>query len=530
MDKATAYINGTIYTMEAEGSTCEAFVVKDGKFVYCGSSEQARAMADETVDLNGAPVVPGLIDTHQHLYFYAECLTKLALEDVRSLKELKEVLRAYAKDVPKGEWIYGFGFDNELFTDDIHMPTRQDLDEACPDHPVLLGRSCMHFFSANSLALKLAGIDRHFRPAVEGNVQYDADGEPTGVVCDAGSAPLTALIPDAMATMEARMNAVERAIRENNSHGLTGIHAIEGKHLKLMEYADVYQNLAKAGRLTARIYLGMNDLPNCSITTGLGDDMVKYGFYKLFIDGNFGGRTAAMLEPYADDPSTNGITNWTQGQLNAMFQEAYDRDIQIGVHVIGDRAADMLTTAIEHVYYPNPKPDPRFRMIHMNVVNEDIIARIKKLPVVLDIQPMFIHTDMPWMLVRMGEERCKNVNVFKRYMDEGLMVSGGSDAPGTPHDPFEGIYCAVTRKDMSGYPEGGWHPEQCVSVYDAMCWYTKNAAYASYEEEIKGTIEAGKLADFVVLDADVFKVPHDEIKDIKVEKTYLGGKEVYSRK
>ena len=530
MDKSTAYINGKIYTMKSEGDTCDAFVVRDGKFIYCGGSEQAAAMADEVVDLTGAPVLPGMIDTHQHLYFYAECLTKLDLAPVRSMAELKKTVADYAKILPEGAWVYGFGFDNELFTDTIRMPTKEDLDEACSDHPVLLGRCCMHFFSANSMALKLAGIDRSFHPAVEGNVLYGEDGEPNGVVCDAGSAPLTALIPDAMATMEDRMNAVERAIRENNSHGLTGIHAIEGKHLKLMEYTDVYQKLAKAGRLTARIYMGMNDLPGLDITTGLGDDMVKYGFYKLFIDGNFGGRTAAMIEPYADDPAANGITNYTQAQLNALFQEAYDRDIQIGVHVIGDRAADMLTKAIEHVYYPNPKPDPRFRMIHMNVVNEDIVARLKKLPVILDIQPMFIHTDMPWMLVRMGEERCKYVNTFKWFEDEGLVLSGGSDAPGTPHDPFEGIYCAVTRKNMDGLPEGGWHPEQCVSVYQAVNWYTKNAAYASYEEDIKGTIEEGKLADFILTDKDVFTVDPEEIKTIKVEKTYLGGKEVYSRK
>ena len=529
MSKSIAYINGTVYTMKAEGDTCEAFVVKDGKFTYCGSNEEAKQLADACVDLQGSPVIPGMIDTHQHLYFYAECLTKLDLSPVRSMAELKQVIRDYAKDLPEGAWVYGFGFDNELFSDTIHMPTKEDLDEACADHPVLIGRSCMHFFSANSLALKIAGVDRNFHPPVEGNVQYGPDGEPNGVVCDAGSAPLTACIPDAMGTMEARMNAVERAIRENNSHGLTGIHAIEGKHLKLMEYTDVYQQLYKAGRLTARIYMGLNDLPSGSITTGLGDDMVKYGFYKLFIDGNFGGWTAAMLEPYADNPNTNGITNWTQGQLNAMVQEAYDRDIQVGVHVIGDRAAAMLTEAIEHVYYPNPKPNARFRMIHMNVVNEDILARLKKLPVVLDVQPMFIHTDMPWMDVRMGKERCDYVNMFRRMEDEGLILSGGSDAPGTPHDPMEGIYCAVTRKNMDSLPEGGWHPEQRVSVYEALRWYTMNAAYASFEEDIKGSIEEGKLADFVILDKDPFTVDPEEIKTIKVERTYLGGVPVYER-
>ena len=499
MFKKTAYINASVYTMEKEGDKCSAFVVEDGKFVYCGTDEEARALADEVVDLGGKTVLPGLIDTHQHLYSSASNLVKLTLDKVRSMKELKEVVREYAKTVPAGEWIYGFGFDNEFFTDTKEMPTKFDLDEACADHPVLLSRSCMHFFSANSLALKMAGIDRNFKPEVEGNVVFGADGEPTGVVCDAAGAKIAGLIPDKLATLEAKKDVLEQAIRELNTHGLTGVHPIQGRHVELMEYMDAYQELKDEGRLTARIYLGYDELPNCCIRTGLGDEMVKYGFYKLFVDGNLGGRTAALLEPYSDDPDTVGHCNYTQDEFTALVRAAYQRNIQVGTHVIGDRAADMLTTAIETVYNEDPKPDPRFRMIHMTVLNEDIIQRISKLPVIIDTQPLFIHTDMPWMYDRVGE-RSKYVNPWGRLLKEGMILTGGSDAPGTGHDPWEGIYAIVNRKDLGGTPDGGWYPENCVSVYEALRMYTANAAYSSFEEDIKGTIKEGKLADFVVLD------------------------------
>ena len=358
-------------------------------------------------------------------------------------------MREYAKTVPAGEWIYGFGFDNEFFTDTKEMPTKFDLDEACADHPVLLSRSCMHFFSANSLALKMAGIDRNFKPEVEGNVVFGADGEPTGVVCDAAGAKIAGLIPDKLATLEAKKDVLEQAIRELNTHGLTGVHPIQGRHVELMEYMDAYQELNDEGRLTARIYLGYDELPNCCIRTGLGDEMVKYGFYKLFVDGNLGGRTAALLEPYSDDPDTVGHCNYTQDEFTALVRAAYQRNIQVGTHVIGDRAADMLTTAIETVYNEDPKPDPRFRMIHMTVLNEDIIQRISKLPVIIDTQPLFIHTDMPWMYDRVGE-RSKYVNPWGRLLKEGMILTGGSDAPGTGHDPWEGIYAIVNRKDLGG--------------------------------------------------------------------------------
>ncbi len=531
MFHSTAYVNGTVYTMESEGDKCSAFVVQDGKFVYCGSDGEAKKLADEVVDLHGAAVLPGMIDTHQHLLAYASGLTKLNLKAAKSLEQLKQMLHDYAKDVPAGEWILGVGFDNEKFEGSKAMPTRWNLDEACADHPVLLSRYCLHFFSANSMALKLGGIDRNYKPPVEGNVKYDENGEPNGVICDGAGTHVLSIVPDKLASFEAKKDIIVKALGQLNSYGLTGVHPIQGKHCDLMEYTDIYQALKDEGRLTARIYINYDVLPGCNIRTGLGDEMLKFGFYKSYMDGNLSGRTAFMLEPYSDDPSTCGVCNYeSQEAITERLREGYQQGMQIGVHAIGDRAADMLITAIETIYHEDPHPDPRFRLIHMTTLNASLVERMSKLPVIVDVQPVFIPINVRSADSRMGDtERGAYTFAYKKMMDAGLMLTGGSDSPCDSFNPLDGVYALVNRKDYTGYPEGGWHPQECIGVYDALRMYTYNAAYSSYEENIKGTIKEGKLADFVVLDADVFEVDPMKIKDIKVEKTYLGGKLVYSR-
>lgn len=528
---ATAYINGSIYTMEKEGEQCSAFVVQDGKFIYCGSDEAARCLADEIVDLNGTTVLPGMIDTHQHLYAYAASLSKLNLKAAKSLEQLKQMLHDYAAAVPAGEWILGVGFDNEKFEGSKAMPTRWDLDEACADHPVILSRYCLHFFAANSMALAIGGIDRNYKPPVEGNVKYDENGEPNGVICDAAASEMLSKIPDKLVSFEAKKDVVVKALQKLNSLGLTGVHAIQGKHCDLMEYTDLYQSLKDEGRLTARIYLNYDVLSNCSIRTGLGDEMLKFGFFKSYIDGNLSGRTACMLEPYSDDPGNTGVSNYaTQEELTARLREGYQRGMQIGVHAIGDGAADMLITAIETIYREDPRPDPRFRLIHMTVLNSSLVERMSKLPVIADVQPVFVPINLRSADSRMGDtERGAYTFAYKKLLDAGVMMTGGSDNPCDSFNPFDGIYVLATRKDYTGYPENGWHPQECISVYEALRMYTYNAAYSSYEESIKGTIKEGKLDDFIVIDKDIFAIDSAEIKDIEVQQTYLGGKLVYSR-
>ncbi|QNL43388.1 amidohydrolase [Oscillibacter hominis] len=529
---AKAYINGKFYTMEKEHDTCQAVVVENGKFIYCGSNEGALQMAQDVVDLGGAPVLPGMIDTHQHLFASARNLTRMDLKDVRTMSELLERVRRRAEETPDGQWILGTGFDQEVFTDQRILPTKEMLDAVCPCNPLVLSRYCAHMFSANSMALAAGGIGRGFQPKVPNTVEFDANGEPTGVLFDAAGSDIIALAPDPLGSLEAKKDILEKACRDLNSHGLTGVHPIQGLHCDLPEYLDAYQELNQEGRLTVRVYVNYDELPgqNLHFHTGLGDDMVKYGFYKLYLDGNLGGRNAYMTEPYADDPTNVGTPNYTQEELNALVRAGYERGFQVGAHAIGDRAVEMFTTAIETVYSEHPKPDARFRMIHLALLSDELIERIKKLPVVIDMQPLFISTDLKWVGSRVREDRRKYLYCWRRLIDEGLILTAGSDAPCESYDPIEGIYAVVNRKDMSGFPEGGWYPENSVTVYEAVSMFTKNAAYSSYEENIKGTIAPGKLADFVVLDSDLFEVDPMAIKDIHVEKTYLGGKEVYSRK
>lgn len=527
-----AYINGKFYTMEREGDVCEAVVVEHGRFVYCGGSDEAAALAQEVVDLGGAAVLPGMIDTHQHLFASARNLTRLDLKGVTTMAELLRRVTQRAQETPEGQWILGAGFDQEIFTDQPVLPTRQMLDEVCPRNPLVLSRYCAHMFSANSLALSAGGITKGFQPKVPNTVVFDENGEPTGVLYDAAGSDVIALAPDPLTSLAAKKDILEQACHDLNSHGLTGVHPIQGLHCDLPEYLDAYQELEREGRLTVRVYVNFDELPgeNLHFHTGLGDDMVKYGFYKLYLDGNLGGRNAYMTEPYDDDPGNVGTPNYTQEELTARVRAGYQRGFQVGAHAIGDKAVEMFTTAIETVYHEDPKPDPRFRMIHLALLSDELIERIKKLPVVIDMQPLFIPTDLKWVGSRVREERRKYLYCWRRLIDEGLILTGGSDAPCESYDPIEGIYAVVNRRDMNGLPEEGWYPENCVSVYEAVSMFTKNAAYASFEEDSKGTIAPGKLADFVVLDQDIFQVEPMSIKDIRVEKTFLGGKEVYSRR
>lgn len=278
-------------------------------------------------------MLPGMIDTHQHLFAYARDRLKLNLKGAKSFEQLLELIRWRAGETPDGQWILGTGFDHEKFTDRKALPTKEDLDRVCPNNPLIITRYCLHVNVANFLALKAGRIGPGFCPKVAGTVEFRPDGQPTGTLRDAAAADVIARIPDPLATQEGRKDAVEAACHELNSFGLTGVHAIQGLHCNLPEFTSVYQDLSDEGRLTARVFLGFDRRPGCSIRTGLGDGMVKYGFYKLYVAGNMGGRTALLTQPYEDDPSTCGIPNYTQEKLDAPVKLAYDLHIQVGITI-----------------------------------------------------------------------------------------------------------------------------------------------------------------------------------------------------
>lgn len=520
------FINGNVYTMERDGEAVEAFAVRDRKIVAVGTTEEIRRVeCDEVVDLEGKTVLPGFIDAHLHLLAYGAGLLSVELRGTSSIEEVLALLRERAASTPAGEWVRGLNFDQEAFREG-RMPTKEDLDAVSTEHPILISRYCQHVHVANSRALELAGIDRS---SVNELCWADETGEPSGVLCDTAVAPVLQIIPNPIETYEAKKRAAREVCRDMARYGITGAHTVRGRHVDLDDYLNIYQDLDAEGELPVRIYASFDEFPNLPFRTGLGNEKVRYGYYKIYVDGSLGGRGAYFTEPYSDAPDTYGAMIHTPEEIDALVKQANDMGLQIGVHCIGDRAIEHVVSAIEKAYAENPQPNARFRLIHVLGINQQLIDRCKKLPVMFDVQPKFLASDVHWAEDRLGPERSPYGFAWKKLIDAGFVVTGSSDCPVEPYNPFLGIYAAVTRQDFDGWPEGGWYPENKVSVYEALSMYTKNGAYASFEENIKGTITPGKLADFIIVDADPYAVEPAALKDISVLRTYLGGEITYEK-
>lgn len=509
-----SFINGNIYSMEREGEACQAFSVRDNKIIAVGTTEEiSRIHAEKTIDLHGKTVLPGMIDCHQHTYNYAQTLLQANLKNTSSVDEIQERLEKIKFSLQPGMWIKGSGFDEQRFLDK-KLPVRADLDKVSVESPVIISRYCMHICVVNSKVLEMAGLD----------VQGD------GIIRETDMTKILSMIPDPCPDKESRKNMLYNAMKEMISVGITGIHPIQGRFVGAPEYLNLYQELKEEDRLLCRVYASFDEFPSFSMKTGFGDEMLKYGFFKIYSDGSLGTRDAALTKAYCDAPGHCGILNYSQREITKLCEKAYEKDLQIGIHAIGDKGIEIAVGAFEQCYKNHPKKDVRFRLIHGTVMRPDLIERIKRLPVMVDIQPGYTsNTNIWWSIDRLGKDRLEWSYAWKKLSDAGILMTGSSDAPVEPVDPFWGIYSVVMRMNGEGKPEGGWMPQERLSVYEAVCLYTKNAAYSSYEENIKGTLTVGKLADFIVTDRDVFRIPPAEIKDTKVLETWLGGKKIYDR-
>ncbi len=508
------YMNGKIYSIRREDECFQAFCVKDGKFLAAGTNAQlADIPADEVIDLQGKCVLPGFIDCHQHTLEYAKTQVEVDLRAASSKEELLKVLKARAKRSKPGQWIKGSGFDHEKFPDK-QLPTAQDLDAVSRVNPIIISRYCVHFHVANTLAMTMAGITDN----------------PAGLLKESAVTPVMDIIPDLLLSDEDKKDGVEKAIAQMNSCGITGIHATEATISRVKEYLNVYQDLEAEGRLGARVYFCPDDYPGFGMKTGFGNEKIRYGFYKMFADGSLGPRTAALTQCYSDMPGNFGILTNSQEQVMEKMKKACAMGLQVGIHAIGDKGIEVAVTAMEECCRTYPEKDMRFRLIHGMCMRPDLIERIRKLPVIIDIQPGFTsNKNIWWSEDRLGPERVKYAYAWKTLIDRGILLTGSSDTPVENFAPLHGIYSVVCRQDLTGKPEGGWMPWERVSVYEAICMYTKNAAFASFEDDIKGTIEPGKLADYVILGKDPFEVSGLALRDIPVLETCLGGIAVYKR-
>ncbi len=534
------FINGEIYSMKKEGEKFQSLGVKDGKITFLGTDEEAKNVSSkELIDLKGKMMIPGMADAHLHLYAYCQNLTFVDLSKVHNINEMINLMKEKVKNVKKGDWVKGVNFDQSKWKEN-RFPTLEEMDSISKDNPVIIKRCCLHAVVANSKALKMAGIGKNYQAGSGGIVELDKDGMPNGILREQSTKVFDDILPDPLKDIEVQKKIMQDVLNDMSSKGITTIHTYAAKIWQYNEDISIYKNFEKEEKLPLRVTVCIDELFEPEILTEekLNNPYrkVQLGAYKIFSDGSMGSRSAALKKPYSDDPQNSGFMLFTQEELNNKILTGYEHGLQPAIHAIGDRALDMTLAAIEYTLKTTKEKGMTdeeqknrlpFRIIHVQMIDDDLLERMKKLPLVLDIQPIFLCTDLHWIEDRIGKERLKGSFALKTMEKAGLIQTGGSDCPVETYEPLKGIYAAVTRQDMEGYPIEGFLPEERLSVYEALCMYTKNVPYATGQESVLGTLEIGKFADLTVLEKNLFKIDKKEIKDVKVEQTYVAGNCVF---
>lgn len=530
---ALLFQNGSIHAFP-QAREKDALAVYEGRIIYVGDRDVARTVfpagvTPQVIDLDGKAVVPGFIDSHLHLMNLGVGLRNLQLFDVASLGELKRVVKERAQATAPGEWIEGRGWDQDFFAEKRY-PTRKDLDEAAGQAPVCLVRGCGHIAVVSSKALEIAGVTRDTPDPPGGVIDRDLYGDPTGVLRESAQWLVRRHVPQpSQAFLE---ESAREAMRYLLKRGITSVHPNDGQ-AGYPGTADLYRKAHEQG-LPLRIYWDlpydlMAEVAETPLRSGDGDDYFRIGAVKLFADGSLGGRTAALEEPYSDDPSTSGILVTPENELKEEVYAAHALGMQVAIHAIGDRATRVALEAVSEARSKLPRSSPRHRLVHVQILSPSLITEMRRVGVVADVQPKFLTTDMRWAQERVGGQRMRSSYSWHTMLKAGLTLAGGSDCPVEPADPLWGIYAAVTRKDMDGKPKGAFYPNERITVEEAVRMFTMGGAYAAFQEDQKGTLEPGKLADFAVLSEDLFRVAPDDIKDIEVLMTVVGGEVAYRK-
>lgn len=521
-----SFVNGKIYVSFNPERIVEAILVAFGRVLYAGSSEKAKKIAQELggeiIDLQGRVVLPGFIDSHIHLDELGMSLNMVDLRGVRSIEELKEKVKEHAKK--HGTWVLGHGWDQELF-EEKRWPTRWDLDEVVKDKPVMLSRVCLHAAVLNTKAMEMAGLLDLDSPGI----MRDEEGEPNGVVKEEAFELAREKFKETL-TLEDYKRFIEDGAKFALSNGVTtvGFVSVEESSIKALG------ELNAEGRLSIRVraYLDpgrrgvgergmygnvdiLQALKNLGIRRGFGEEKLKINGIKILADGSLGARTAWLSKPYSD-ARTEGYPNISREVLETIVKEAHEAGLQVAVHAIGDATIDMILDVYEHL------EKLRHRIEHASILREDQIERISKLGVVLAVQPHFVITDW-WVLERVGEERAKWVYPFKSALKKGIVLGLSTDSPVEPLNPWETVYAAVTRGKYERVPLYNHTPDEVLTLEEALHAYTYGSAYILGEESELGTLEEGKLADFIVVDRDPFEVGEKELREIRVFETYIGG-------
>ena len=530
--------NGKIATMNSGREFVEAVAVKGNNFYKVGSNEEVlKFKTDQTrlINLLGKTVLPGFIDSHMHILSYAKSKRMVSLIDCKSSNDIIDKCKLFIGQNRNIDWLLGRGWNQDKFAEK-KIFTRYDLDKISREIPICLTRACGHILVVNSKAIETIGINSETKQPGGGSFELDINGKPNGIFKETAMELIYVSIPEP--GKEEVKDMILSAASDALKQGLTSIHSDDFDAFKGVDFEDIisaYKELEFENLLPIRIneqclFFKLDDYKNFlnkGYKTGKGSEFFKIGPLKLLADGSLGGRTAYLEVTYTDDSTTTGIPIFTQKELDDFIMTAHENDMQVAVHCIGDGIMNMTFNSVEKALKKYPKSNHRHGIVHAQLTTEKIIKRFIENEVIAYIQPIFLDSDLHIVEDRIGVDRASTSYNYKTMIDSQIHCSFGSDCPVEPFNVFNGIYCAVTRKDLNGYPENGWLPKQKISVEDAVYAFTKEGAYASFDESKKGSIEEGMLADFLVVDRDIFEIPHDEIKDTKVGMTFVDGKQRY---
>jgi predicted amidohydrolase YtcJ len=523
------FYNGQVITMENSLGICEAIAIKGSKILAVGTNkeiERLKGEKTEVINLYGKTLMPGFIDAHAHLELYGTNALGVNGKVAQSIEELKERLEAQVVNTPSGKWVRGWGYNQNYLAEGRH-PTRWDLDQVSTDHPIIVVRTCGHISAVNSKALEIAGINENTPDPVGGKYVRDENGVLTGVLLE--QAHMDMMIT-AQYTDEEIMEGLRIASVDYLSKGITSVHDAGGYDTK--HFSFLYDATRK-GLIKQRVYVmygGLHDAPSivekgieAGIKTGIGNDYFRIGPAKVFIDGSSSGPTAKTRQPYSSNKNDSGILYLNQEELSRTLGEAHKNGWQITAHAIGDEAVEMMITCIEQALRENPRDDHRHRIEHACMTPADLLTRMKQLNIIPIPNPAFIYEFGDGYVKDYGE-RVETMFPIQSFVNEGIPAAIGSDSPITSYDPLIGIYAAVHRMSKKGNSVG---PSQKVALLEVLKMYTLNGAYASFEENIKGSLMPGKLADMVVLDQPILDTPIDQLNTIEVEMTLLDGVIIY---
>jgi len=522
--------NANIRTMDAKRTVAKSLAVLNGRIIAVGSDADTKSLIGSktrVINAKGKLVLPGFNDAHVHFMPTGSQLSSVDLRDAKTPEEFILRIKAFAAKLPKGRWILGGQWDHENWTPN-NLPTAAMIDAATPDNPVYVNRLDGHMSLANSLAMRLAGVDKNTPDVAGGLIVRDAVGNPTGVFKDDAESYIVRKIPEA--SFEEKLKAAEAATENAASFGVTSV-----QDMSSGTDVGVYQELLRQRKLKTRIY-GCSPLDDykrwqsAGVRAAFGDAMLRVGCLKGYADGSLGSTTAWFFAPYLDDPTTSGLASGGFSNIAADAAATDKAGLQLMLHAIGDRANRAILDVYESTAIANGSSDRRFRIEHAQHLRQSEIVRFGKLKVIASMQPYHVIDDGRWAWKRLDEKRLKGTYAFRTLLDTGAVLAFGSDSPVAPWNPLFGIYAAVTRRTLDDKNPNGWIPEQKITVDEAVRAFTYGSAYAEFQDNVKGTLEIGKLADFVIISDDIFTIDPIKIATAKVLMTIMDGKVVFEAK